>query len=78
MAVEMIRALNDLDSVGNVKEIIMDDDSTTINRLRKEVDQYLLKSSDKNHVTKGFSNTLFAKQSKHKRKAESPSFISSE
>lgn len=46
--------------------IIADDDTTTIARLKAEVDDFINKQSDKNHVKKNFANSLFALQKEHK------------
>ena len=37
----------------------MDDDATTIAKIRREVDSTIKKSSDRNHTVKNFTNTLF-------------------
>ncbi|XP_062567511.1 uncharacterized protein LOC134229741 [Saccostrea cucullata] len=40
-------------------ELVMDDDSTTISRARKECEQSITKFSDRNHLKKTFSNKLY-------------------
>ena len=43
-----------------VNSITGDDDSSTIARLRANVNKNIIKRSDKNHVKKGLSNSLYA------------------
>ncbi|VDI50092.1 Hypothetical predicted protein [Mytilus galloprovincialis] len=49
-----------------VSSITMDDDSTTIARLRKEVNAEIMKFSDRNHVRKKVSRDLIGLQEKHR------------
>ena len=64
IAVELVSELN---ATGvSVGELVMDDDTTTISRLHLEVDSNLTKSSDKNHVTKNFTNSLYGLQKIHR------------
>ena len=54
-----IQGLQDLQQKGlNVKNIVMDDDTTTFSRAKKIVSPDLVKFSDKNHVIKNFTNKL--------------------
>lgn len=55
MAVEMVKNINDKGT--KVSELVIDDDTTTISRFHHEVDPEILKSSDKNHVFKFFTNS---------------------
>ena len=57
LAVKMLKALKE--EGYTVKTLIMDDDTTTISRVRKEVDSYIEKKSDRNHVRKNISNELY-------------------
>lgn len=43
----------------------MDGDSTTINHIRKEVDAFLGKRTDENHLKKGIIGSLFTLSAKH-------------
>lgn len=49
-----------------VKSITMDEDSTTISRLHKSVDPNIVKQSDKNHIKKNLSNSLYEIKKGHK------------
>lgn len=44
----------------------MDNDSTTIARLKATVDSTISKQADKNHTKKGFTNTLFELSNSYK------------
>lgn len=60
MAVDI---LNNIKEKGhNIQKIIMDDDATTIAKIRREVDSSVEKCSDRNHTVKNFTNTLYALQ----------------
>ena len=50
----------------NVDVIIMDDDATTMARIRQELDHDIVKWSDINHTSKHLANSLYALQKKHK------------
>lgn len=50
----------------DVGVIIMDDDTTTMARIRQELDHDIVKWSDINHTTKHLGNSLYALQKKHK------------
>lgn len=64
LAIDMLR---DLQETGcHIKTITMDDDSTTICRIREQVNQSVDKKSDKNHVRKNISNDLYKLQQRHK------------
>ena len=63
----VISMVEDNKSAGiHTESIVADDDTTTISRLRSEVDPSIKKQSDKNHVRKNFSNSLYHLQSAHK------------
>ena len=49
-----------------VKKITMDDDCTTFIRAKRSISDELTKSSDKNHVTKNFTNELYKLREKNK------------
>jgi hypothetical protein len=57
MIVGMIKDLKNQD-IG-VSELVMDEDSTTIARARKECGDTILKFSDRNHIKKTFTNKLY-------------------
>ncbi|XP_062601452.1 uncharacterized protein LOC134263157 [Saccostrea cucullata] len=60
MAVDI---LNNIKEKGHqVRTIVMDDDATTIAKIRREVDESIHKSSDRNHTVKNFTNTLYTVQ----------------
>ena len=44
----------------------MDNDSTTISKVRSEVDQTIAKKSDRNHTRKAFTGSLFDLSKTHK------------
>lgn len=50
-----------------VNSLTMDDDSTTMARLRQEVEHTITKRSDSNHFRKNFSGELMGLHEKHKR-----------
>ncbi|XP_062621637.1 uncharacterized protein LOC134283204 [Saccostrea cucullata] len=64
LAIDMAQSLKDKGF--NISKITMDDDSTTISRMKKTVDPNIAKISDKNHVRKNISNALYKLQEKHK------------
>ncbi|CAG2242598.1 unnamed protein product [Mytilus edulis] len=64
LAVQMVKEIQKTGCV--VSSITMDDDSTTIARLRKEVNAEIMKFSDRNHVRKKVSRDLIGLQEKHK------------
>ncbi|XP_053382773.1 uncharacterized protein LOC128549640 [Mercenaria mercenaria] len=49
-----------------VETIIMDDDCTTMSRIRKELSHNVVKWSDQNHTVKHLGKSLYALQKKHK------------
>lgn len=49
-----------------VSTIIADDDTTTISRLRQNVNPAIQKKSDRNHIRKNFSSCLYDLKKKHK------------
>ena len=59
MIAEMVSAVNRNSSVC-IKAIVGDDDSTTISRLRANIDKNIRKISDANHVKKIFGNNLYS------------------
>lgn len=62
MAVDFV---NNIKEKGhNIQKIIMDDDATTIAKIRREVDASVEKCSDRDHTVKTFTNTLCALQKK--------------
>lgn len=60
MAVSMMKELQGKNI--NVESIVMDDDTTTLARARKEVKAGLKKKSHANHAKKHFTNRLYALQ----------------
>ena len=65
MIAEMVSAVNQNSSVC-IKAIVGDDDSTTISRLRANIDKNIRKISDANHVKKIFGNNLYSVKKDHK------------
>ncbi|VDI36869.1 Hypothetical predicted protein [Mytilus galloprovincialis] len=64
LAVQMVK---EIQKTGfEVSSITMDDDSTTIARLPKEVNAEIMKFSDRNHVRKKVSQDLIGLQEKHR------------
>ena len=51
----------------DVGTIIMDDDCTTMSRIRKELSHNVEKWTDQNHTVKPLGNSLYALQKKHKQ-----------
>ncbi|CAC5392635.1 unnamed protein product [Mytilus coruscus] len=64
LAVQMVKEIQKTGC--EVSSITMDDDSTTIARLRKEVNAEKMKFSDRNHVRKKVSRDLIGLQEKHR------------
>ncbi|XP_052067585.1 uncharacterized protein LOC127706898 isoform X2 [Mytilus californianus] len=65
MVVQMIRDLNEQNVP--ISELAGDDDSTGYNRAMKEMpDLQMVKTSDRNHVTKNIVNKLYSLKPKHK------------
>lgn len=56
MACEMIKSI--YDDGANVDTLVMDNDYTTIARLKATVDSTISKQADKNHTIKGFYKFL--------------------
>ena len=48
-----------------IRTIIGDDDTSTISKIHKEISPNIKKKSDRNHIKKIFSNSLFALQKCH-------------
>ena len=65
MVVEMVRKANETVSIGT---LVGDDDTTTIARVRADVDESIEKCSDKNHVRKSLANELYKVRDRHKNK----------
>lgn len=55
-----------MDEGVKVSTIIADDDTTTISRLRQNVNPAIQKKSDRNHIRKNFSSCLYDLKKKHK------------
>ena len=49
-----------------VETLVMDDDTTTMSRIRRELDHKITKWSDTNHTAKHLVSSLYALQKKHK------------
>lgn len=64
LALHMAKSLRDRGF--KISKITMDDDPNTISRMRNNIDPNIMKMSDKNHVRKNMSNTLYKLQEKHK------------
>lgn len=62
MAVDFVNNIKEMGH--NIQKIIMDDDATTIAKIRREVDALVEKCSDRDHTVKTFTNTLCALQKK--------------
>ena len=65
-AMELAMAVNILTSIKDkghqLKNLVMDDDTTTIAKVRNEVESTIEKCSDKNHTMKNFTNALYSLQ----------------
>ena len=64
VGVELIHSVEEKGA--NVATIIMDDDTTTMAKIRREIDHPVEKWSDSNHTTKHLTNSLYSLQKKHK------------
>jgi hypothetical protein len=64
MVVEMVGSV--MEQGVQMEAIIGDDDTTAISKIHKDLDANLKKYSDKNHVKKNISNSLYQLQKKHK------------
>lgn len=64
MIAEMVKDVND--GPVCIKAIVGDEDSTTISRLRANIDKNIGKISDANHVKKIFGNHLYSVKKEHK------------
>ncbi|XP_056006937.1 DNA polymerase III PolC-type-like [Ostrea edulis] len=64
MACEMVQ--NIMDQGEKMETLVMDNDSTTIARLRTTVDPDIKKKADSNHTKKGFTGSLVEMSSIHK------------
>ena len=65
MVVEMVRKANETVSIGT---LVGDDDTTTIARVRADLDESIEKCRDKNHVRKSLANELYKVRDRHKNK----------
>lgn len=65
MVVEMMKTCKEKGAV--VETIIADDDTTTIARIKQNVNPSIKKKSDKNHVKKNIGNALYSLRNKHKK-----------
>ncbi|CAG2195608.1 unnamed protein product [Mytilus edulis] len=65
LAVEMVKDIEEMGYM--VNSLTMDDDTTTMARLRQEVDHDVIKRSDSNHFRKNFTGDLLQLHQKHKR-----------
>ena len=61
-----LQCLYDLYLLYKVTTLVMDNDSTTISKVRSEVDQSISKKSDRNHTRKPFTGALFELNKIHK------------
>lgn len=66
IVLDMIQQVNDSECPCKVKKIVGDDDTTTIAKVRQQIDPNIEKASDKNHVRKNLGNALYGLQKKHK------------
>jgi hypothetical protein len=64
MAVEILSNIKEKGHA--VKKLVMDDDATTIAKVRNELDANIEKGSDRNHTIKNFTNSLYALQKEKK------------
>ncbi|XP_048749762.1 uncharacterized protein LOC125647095 [Ostrea edulis] len=64
MACEMLQSI--LDSGEKVSTLVMDNDSTTIARVKSTVDKSITKRCDSNHTKKGFTASLIELSKTHK------------
>lgn len=65
MVVEMMKTYKEKGAV--VETIIADDDTTTIARIKQNVNPSIKKKSDKNHVKKNIGNALDSLRNKNKK-----------
>lgn len=65
MVVEMMKTCKEKGAV--VETIIADDDTTTLARIKQNVNPSIKKKSDKNHVKKNIGNALYSLRNKHKK-----------
>lgn len=65
IACDLVSSLMDMGY--RVNTITMDDDTTTISRLQKNVDPQIKKHRDRTHVKKNFKNSLFDVKDEHKQ-----------
>ena len=63
MVIEMVREVQEKGH--DIDAIIGDEDSTTIGRLRANVNDNIVKVSDKNHIRKLFGNSLYGIKKQH-------------
>ena len=62
-----VRTLQKLQDNGlRVTEVVMDDDSTTLSKLKTHINSDMANFSDANHVTKKFTNELYKIQKTNK------------
>lgn len=64
-----VKILKSIENKGHkVKTLVMDDDTSTIHKVRLEANADIQKCCDKNHTFKNFTNNLYALQKeKYKR-----------
>lgn len=65
MVVERMKTCTEKGAV--VETIIADDDTTTIARIKQNVNPSIKKKSDKNHVKKNIGSALYSLRNKHKK-----------
>ncbi|XP_061186114.1 uncharacterized protein LOC133195733 [Saccostrea echinata] len=63
MVVEMVKST--IKKGIKVEALVGDDDTTTMSRIHREIDPSIKKHSDKNHIKKNISNSLYNLQKKH-------------
>jgi hypothetical protein len=64
IAVSVLRDLKEQDIA--ITNLVMDDDTTTISRVHKFVDEDIIKLSDSNHVKKALGNKLYSLRASNK------------
>lgn len=65
MCVSMIKDVKEKHNV-DINTLIMDDDSTSIAKVRNEVNPSVTKANDSNHLKKSFTSKLYAISKKHR------------
>ena len=64
MVIEMVK--KHCEEGRSISTIVADDDTTTISRLKKNVNINIAKKSDRNHVRKNITSSLYGLQVKHR------------